>query len=200
MPRSGIAARHRIQQAALELYLERGYDHTTTAEIAARAGVTERTFFRHFLDKREVLFDGEADLKDILGRAMSQQEGQATTPLKELLQAFRATVPLLERNRPISEPRMHVIARTPALQERSLTKAAALTEFLAAALQARGVADGLATLAAHAGFAAVGLATRRWQQNPALDLDTLMVQAFGELHLLFAVSGEYKVIRESLEG
>ena len=66
MPRSGEQARRRLQQAALELYRAQGYDRTTTAEIAAQAGVTERTFFRHFADKREVLFDGEAVLRDIL--------------------------------------------------------------------------------------------------------------------------------------
>jgi len=54
MPRNGDEVRLRLQEAALELYLERGYDKTTTGDIAARAGVTERTFFRHFGDKREV--------------------------------------------------------------------------------------------------------------------------------------------------
>lgn len=182
MPRSGTAARHRIQQAALELYLEHGYDQTTTAEIALKAGVTERTFFRHFPDKREVLFDGEADLQEILGRALSQQPLQTTSLLEVLLHAFRATVPLLKRNRPVSEPRARVIARTPALQERSLAKVASLTSFLIDTLQTGGIAEGPATLAAHTGFAAMGLATRRWLKEPALDLDTLIVQAFEELY------------------
>ena len=60
MPRNGDEVRKRLQWAALELYRERGYEETTAAEIAAKAGVTERTFFRHFPDKREVLFDGDA--------------------------------------------------------------------------------------------------------------------------------------------
>ena len=198
MPRSGAAARQRIQQAALDLYLECGYDRTTTAEIAARAGVTERTFFRHFPDKREVLFDGEADLRGLLGGALDQQRVQTTPPLEVLLQAFRTTVSLLERNRPVSEPRARVIAKTPALQERSLTKAASLTLFLIDALRAGGIADGQATLAAHASFAAVGLATRRWFDDPSLDLDTLMVQAFGELHALCtAGSGEQQEVRRT---
>ena len=54
-------ARGRLMQAALELYGERGFEQTTVAEIAQRAGLTERTFFRHFADKREVLFSGEVD-------------------------------------------------------------------------------------------------------------------------------------------
>jgi hypothetical protein len=53
-------ARGRLEQAALALYGERGFENTTVAEIAARAGLTERTFFRHFADKREVLFAGGA--------------------------------------------------------------------------------------------------------------------------------------------
>lgn len=72
MPRSGAEARSRLKQAALELYRENGFDKTTTAEIAARAGVTERTFFRHFPDKREVLFDGEADLREDLTKSVAE--------------------------------------------------------------------------------------------------------------------------------
>jgi len=60
MPRNGEEVRKRLQWAALELFRERGYEETTAAEIGAKAGVTERTFFRHFSDKREVLFDGGA--------------------------------------------------------------------------------------------------------------------------------------------
>ena len=70
MPRDGEKVRRLLQRAALELYGERGYEETTAAEIAAKAGVTERTFFRHFADKREVLFDGETALADVLSRAV----------------------------------------------------------------------------------------------------------------------------------
>lgn len=59
-------ARGRLEQAALELYLEQGFDRTTVVEIAARAGLTERTFFRHFADKREVLFAGAGELRERL--------------------------------------------------------------------------------------------------------------------------------------
>ena len=73
LDRAGAEARHRLQQAALDLYRERGYDQTTTAEIAARAGFNHRTFFRHFPDKREVLFAGEADLRAALTQAVLAQ-------------------------------------------------------------------------------------------------------------------------------
>src|SRR6478735_15430 len=117
VPRSGAEARRRLQQAALELYRERGFDRTTTAEIAARAGVNERTFFRHFPDKREVLFDGEADLRAALVRAVAEAP-DGLPPLDVLLRAFRTAEPVLERNRPFAEPRLRVIAATPALRER----------------------------------------------------------------------------------
>jgi len=183
MPRSGAAARHRIQQAALDLYRERGFDQTTTAEIAARAGVTERTFFRHFLDKREVLFDGEAALHDLLAKALNELPATAA-PLIALLHAFRSVVPLLEHNRPFTEPRAQVIDVTPALRERALSKTASLTTFLTTALQARGVPDTQAALAARIGLAAFNQAATLWFQDATLDLDTLLVQAFGDLHTL----------------
>ncbi|MFG2395727.1 TetR/AcrR family transcriptional regulator [Streptomyces lydicus] len=88
MPRSGAEARRRLQQAALELYRERGFDQTTTAEIAARAGVNEGTFFRHFPDKREVLFDGEADLRAALMQEVTDAL-DGLRPLDILLCAFR---------------------------------------------------------------------------------------------------------------
>ena len=64
-------ARGRLEQAAMELYLERGFDQTTVAEIAERAGLTERTFFRHFADKREVLFAGAGALQELLVSAVA---------------------------------------------------------------------------------------------------------------------------------
>src|SRR6202035_2298884 len=64
-------ARGRLEQAALELYLERGFEQTTVAEIAKRAGLTERTFFRHFADKREVLFSGAGALEELLVSAVA---------------------------------------------------------------------------------------------------------------------------------
>ena len=130
--------RRRLQQAALELYRERGYDRTTAAEIAARAGVTERTFFRHFPDKREVLFDGEAAFHAALSAAIAQAP-ETLGPMEVLLSAFGTIEKTLEDNRPFNEPAHEVIARTPALQERQLAKAASTTAAVAAALQRRGV-------------------------------------------------------------
>ncbi len=166
VPRSGAEARRRLQQAALELYRERGFDRTTTAEIAARAGVNERTFFRHFPDKREVLFDGEADLRAALTREVAAAPADLP-PLAVLLRAFRKAARILEDNRPFAEPRLALIAETPALRERDLAKGAAVSEALAEALRGRGVPDRKADLAARTGWAAFHHAAQAWIDDSA---------------------------------
>ena len=162
-------ARVRLQQAALALFREHGYDKTTAAEIAARAGVTERTFFRHFPDKREVLFDGEAILREALTASIRAAPDELR-PLDTLFRSFRSVRQLLEGNRPFAKPRHEVISATPALQERELAKIAALADALAIALKARGVADLQATLAARAGMAAFVHATIAWIEDAEIGL------------------------------
>ncbi|WP_433566919.1 TetR/AcrR family transcriptional regulator [Nocardia sp. CA-151230] len=183
MPRSGAEVRRRLQQAALELYLERGFDRTTAAEIAARAGVNERTFFRHFPDKREVLFDGEADLRTALMQAVAEAP-QGLRPFEVLLCAFRESARNLERNRPFSDPRWKVIAVTPALRERELAKHAWLTDAVAEALRQRGIDAGPAGLAARTGWAAYQHAVQAWIADPADGLDAHLSRAFHDLRTL----------------
>lgn len=177
--------RLRLRQAALDLYRRRGFDETTTAEIAAKAKVTERTFFRHFADKREVLFDGEAALRSRMIDAMNELPDELA-PLETLLHAYRAAVPLVEENRSFSEPRAIVIAKTPALRERALAKIAALNEALAATLRSRGVGEGVANLATEVAAAAWNHAARAWGEDPSASLDALVVQAFDSLRDLSA--------------
>ena len=176
-------ARARLQRSALALFRERGYDRTTAAEIAARAGVTERTFFRHFADKREVLFDGQAVLKAALAASIADAP-DVFAPLDMLFRAFRSTVPALEANRPFSEPRKEVIAATPALRERELAKMAALIDALAAALKGRGVGDLRAVLAAQIGMAAYVEATMAWLGDPESGLGERLDLALSELRAL----------------
>lgn len=169
MEKSRSAARVRLQQAAVELFRERGYDNTTAAEIAGRAGVTERTFFRHFPDKREVLFDGQAVLVD----AMTASIAKAPTglgALDTLFRAFRSVTTLLQDNRPFSEPRQEVISATPALHERELSKLEALSDALALALRERGVSELSAALAARAGMASFAHATLAWLEDDQVGL------------------------------
>jgi AcrR family transcriptional regulator len=175
--------RARLQQAALELYRERGYERTTTAEIAAQAGVTERTFFRHFADKREILFDEDPRLRPALAAAVAGAPADAA-PMEILLQTFQAIEPMLEENRPFTEPRLAIIARTPALQERADAKTASITALLASALQARGVETRLATLAAQAGMASFSYAASGWRERPSVSFGTHLVEAFETLQRL----------------
>lgn len=179
--------RVRLQGAALKLFRERGYDRTTAAEIAAQAGVTERTFFRHFSDKREVLFDGEARLRVALTASIADAPA-GLVPLDILFRAFRSVQPVLEGNRPFSKPRHEVISSTPALHEREMAKMAALADALAAALKDRGVADLRAVLAARTGMAAFVQATISWLDDPGPGLGARIDLAFRELKALFAES------------
>lgn len=185
MPRSGDDARQRLQEAAHELIRERGFDAVTTAEIAARAGVTERTFFRHFPDKREVLFAGEEAFHATLADAvMAAPVG--LDPMGVLIWVFHSIAPVFEANRAITEPMQAVIARTPALQERVLTKTASSIEALAAALRLRGVEAGAASLAAQVGMLTFRHAVSAWFADPALGLDAEVTRAFDQLRGLAA--------------
>ena len=183
--RSDKDVRVRLQQAALDLFGERGYDRTTAAEIAARAGVTERTFFRHFPDKREVLFDGEARLSALLTASVADAPRELS-PLSTLFRAFHAAVPTLEGNRPFAKPRYDVIAATPPLLERELAKTAALSDALTGALTARGVPALAAALAARTGMAAFVQSIVAWLGDPAMGLAERLDRAFGELRSLLA--------------
>ncbi|GAA2072643.1 TetR/AcrR family transcriptional regulator [Pseudolysinimonas kribbensis] len=183
MPRSGAEARARLREAALELYRERGYDATTTAQIARRAGVTERTYFRHFADKREVLFDGETELREVLTGAVAGAPGDAS-PLELVVGAYVAAVPLFVAGREIALRRAELIATAPALQERAHAKSAALADAVVAALVARGVPEGTARLAARVGAAAFERASRDWYPQPERDLAALIRSAADEVRAL----------------
>jgi AcrR family transcriptional regulator len=183
MPRSGKHARHRLRQAALELFQERGYDATTTAEIAARAGVTERTFFRHFPDKREALFDGEHEFRDKLADGVIAAPADLD-PMAALFRSFRSVEQTIRDNRAFAKPRQALIAQTPALQERVLMKTAGLINALAAALQRRGVDPLLASLAAQTGMAAFSYAASAWAEDPNSSMEANLTRAFDQLQNL----------------
>lgn len=185
MPRDKQEARQRLLQAALELFAEHGFEATTAAQIAARAGVTERTFFRHFPDKREVLFDGQAALATALSAAIAAAPPGAS-PMATLRHAFAEVSPMLEQNRRFSEPRRRIIAVTPALQEREVAKYAALRRIVAGALQARGVEARRAELAAYVGLGVLGHALEAWFDDPAAGLQNQIKRAFSELQDLSA--------------
>ena len=183
MGRTEADARTRLQQAALTLFRDKGYEQTTAAQIAVEAGVTERTFFRYFADKREVLFGGEPVLRAALLDALAAAPA-GPGALDMLFHAFRSVEALLENNRAFSAPRQAIIVAHPALRERETAKLAALTDALAAALRARGIDALPATLAAHAGMAAFVQATVAWIEDPALRLGERFDAAFAALKTL----------------
>lgn len=185
MPRDGTPARKRLQAAALELFAERGFDQTTAAQIAARAGVTERTFFRHFPDKREALFDREDHLGTALREAIAAAPAEMA-PIEALSSAFAETAKLLEANRHFSEPRNQIIAATPSLQEREMAKHAALTNLVAHALERRGVDRRKADLTASAGMGVLGYALDIWFADASKSLGDCLNKGFDELAALSA--------------
>lgn len=153
-------ARGRMARAALELYAERGYEQTTAADIADRAGVTERTFFRHFADKREVLFDGSSQLQAAVVASIAEADGGA--PLDVACGAFVAAAPILEERRDHARRRAAVIAAHTSLQERELLKMSTLASAAASALQERGVGAPEAQVAAQTAVGLFGIGFERW--------------------------------------
>jgi AcrR family transcriptional regulator len=152
-------ARGRLQRAALELYSERGYDQSTVAEIATRAGLTERTFFRYFADKREVLFWGARALQQMLVDGVASAPDSAS-PMGAVAMALEAAGAMFERD--YARQRQAVIAAHPELQERELIKLASLASAIADALRRRGVKDPAASLTGEAGVAVFKVAFGRW--------------------------------------
>ncbi len=155
-------ARGRLQEAALTLYGERGFDDTTVAEIAERAGLTKRTFFRHFADKREVLFSGATALQELFVTAVAGSP-PAAAPLEAVTAALDAAAAMFEdMGREFAARRQQIIAANPELQERELIKLASLAGAVAQALRERGVGEPAAILTAEAGMSVFRIAFERW--------------------------------------
>ena len=168
-------APERLQQAALELFAHNGFEQTTAAEIAASVGLTERTFFRHFSDKREVLFYGQHLLVEafLAGARSAPPDASPLEVVAAALESAAAFFP--DDRREYSRMRQAVIEQNPALQERELHKLARLAGTLADALRARGIDDLSASLAAESGIAVFGIAFTQWirdgQQRSLADLE-----------------------------
>jgi AcrR family transcriptional regulator len=154
-------ARGRLVLAAMELFLERGFEQTTVADIAERAGLTERTFFRHFTDKREVLFLGQDDLLDLFVSAVSGAPTGAS-PLDAVSVALQAVALDFEPRRDWARQRARVIQANPALQERELIKLARMSDAVAQALRERGVSEPSASLAAQSGITVFHVGFAQW--------------------------------------
>jgi AcrR family transcriptional regulator len=174
-------SRGRLAQAALVLYAEQGFDQTTVAEIAERAGLTERTFFRHFTDKKEVLFGGAQGLHDLLVSSVLDAP-VSVTPLEAVTLALDAAGQLFNANRAYSVQRQRIINASAELQERELIKLASLAAALAGALRQRGVADPTAGLTGEVAIAIFKISFERWvSATETRDLTQLLRDSLTQL-------------------
>ena len=154
--------RERLQDAALELFAARGYEQTTATEIAQAVGLTERTFFRHFTDKREVLFHGQQALTDAFLAGLHDASPGAS-PIDLAVSALRSSASFFDdERRSHSRLRQSVIDANPALQEREALKLVGLGRALGGALRDRGVEDMTADVAAQLAVMAFGIAFAHW--------------------------------------
>ena len=177
-------SRARLAQAALELFAERGFEQTTVAEIAERAGLTERTFFRHFADKREVLFEGGGALLEVLVNA-ARSAPDSAAPIDAIAAALQAAAAVLQERREFARQRQSIIAANPELRERELIKLASFASALAETLRERGVTDPAASLTAEAGMAVFRIAFERWVgEAEERDLPELIRESLDELKAL----------------
>jgi AcrR family transcriptional regulator len=179
-------ARGRLGEAALSLYGERGFEQTTVAAIAERAGLTERTFFRHFSDKREVLFAGADSLRELLVSTVAGAPDSAP-PIDAVAAALDAAGSFFQEHRQGVRQRAAIIAANPELQERELIKLASLAAALADTLRQRGVEDPAASLTAEAGVAVFKIAFERWiDDTDQQDLRHLIRDSLDELKAVTA--------------
>ena len=166
MPRWAPRAEDRLREAALELFLEHGYENVTVAEITERAGLTRRSFSRYFTDKRDVLFAGSERLPGLLARSVGNADSTLSS-FEALLSALVDVGGVLADQAPLAAQRRAVVQTSQELQERGRTKFAAVTDAVADALRDRGAAESEATLLAQVGVAIFRTAFERWTDQRA---------------------------------
>ncbi|MBL1120659.1 TetR family transcriptional regulator [Streptomyces sp. 110] len=183
MPRWESDAQGRLERAALELFEKQGFERTSVAQIARTAGLTERSFYRYFPDKREVLFAGN----DLEAHLVAQVEAAdpGLTPIEALLTAL-GTADEVFHSREFLLRRVKVIAASPALAERDLIKLADIADALARALERRGVEPGKARFIIDVAIAISRRATSRWLADPDATFSELVAQATAELRVAVA--------------
>ncbi|MFD2474913.1 TetR/AcrR family transcriptional regulator [Amycolatopsis silviterrae] len=181
----------RLVVAAVDLFTEQGYDETTVAQIAERAGVTKSTFFRHFSDKRELLVAGQETLSRLLAEGIAEAPASCS-PLEAVAAGLeRASGAMGPANRELGPRLKAAVAASTELQERDALKNVGLAAAMSAALVARGVADPIAHLAAELGVLAFKRGYTRWSEAEG-DEDGLARHALAALR-------ELRVAAASLE-
>jgi AcrR family transcriptional regulator len=165
MARWKPGARERLVLAAVDLFTEQGYDATTVAQIAERAGVTRSTFFRYFPDKRDVLMAGQQTLGRLLAEGIAEAPGDAS-PLEAVAAGLtRVSAAMGPMNRELGPRMKAAVAASSELQEREALKSVGLAAAMATALIARGVPDTTAQLAAELGVLAFKRGYAQWSEG-----------------------------------
>ncbi|MFJ4655783.1 TetR/AcrR family transcriptional regulator [Nocardia sp. NPDC088792] len=166
MARWEPGARERLVIAAVDLFTEQGYDATTVAQIAERAGVTKSTFFRHFPDKRELLAAGQETLCRLLTEGIAEAPTGAT-PLEAVAAGLeRASSAMGPMNRELAPRLKAAIDANSELQQRDALKSVGLAAAMTDALRTRGVPDLTAHLASELGVLAFKQGYAQWLQAP----------------------------------
>jgi AcrR family transcriptional regulator len=172
----------------MELYGERGFEQTTVAEIAKRAGLTERTFFRYFADKREVLFAGAGSLQELIVSTVADAP-DALAPIDASAAGLEAAADQLQERRQFARQRASIIAANAELQERELIKFASLSAALAETLRGRGLGEPAARLTAGVAMAIFRTAFERWIDDAnQRDFRQLVRDSLAELRALTAAA------------
>lgn len=181
-------ARERLEQAALELFTEHGFGQTSVPQITTRAGLTTRTFFRHFADKREVLFAHEADFPELVA-ALMVQAPPLLSPMQLIAYGLHAVAALrFEGQRELLRIRQQVISTDDGLIEREMRKYATLSRAVSDGLRDRGTDELSATLTADVAVAVLRVAVTRWlEHGDERPLTELLTET---LHALVSVTCE----------
>jgi AcrR family transcriptional regulator len=179
-------AQGRLMGAAIELFDEQGYEATTVAEIAERAGLTKRTFFRYFSDKREVLFSGSQELQRVWLEGVAAAAADAN-PLTAVVAGLDPVADMFTERHPFARIRTRIIEANPELLERELIKLQNLAAAVKDALVERGVSANAAMLAAQAGVTVFQVAFAQWvQQDDPTALRRLIDESVQELRAVTA--------------
>lgn len=185
MARWQSGAQDRLEQAALKLFLEQGFAETTVPQIAARAGLTTRTFFRHFADKREVLFAGDESVPTFVKQQMAQAPS-AVRPVPLILSQlspFAETV--FGHRRDILRQRQRIISTDQGLRERELQKMATLRASIVDGFVQRGTDELTASLVADLAMVVLSTALAQWlnsdESTPLTSVVAKVLAAFQSL-------------------
>jgi len=168
-------ARDRLERAAIELFIEQGFAETTVPQITARAALTTRTFFRHFADKREVLFARDAELPALVAR-LAADAPASLSPMMLIAYALETVAATrLEGQRAYLRTRRAIIQVDEGLRERELRKLSALSDAINQGFRDRGVDELAALLAAQLAVTVFSVTISRWlDQDGAQPLSALV--------------------------